>query len=214
MKYRSDDIDKILNNLLPKEENRIKSILLNNISSQEGMLSEAIKCMDHAELNNFEPTLQIWNLSGFIMTISMDLKTCMFGILSTQNEWIRRFNLRQSCMIIYESINDLFELIGKKLRDIIDEYFQETVLQIEYNQIRSQLKSFKQQHLERIKEIRNTSTAHKDHEVKNQLSSILNLNLSTNFNMINAFDDILNHLAATTQKLINNDLMRLEKSQK
>lgn len=214
MEYSSNDIDKILNNLLPQESSRIKSNLLNNISSQEGMLSEAIKCIDHAQLNNFEPTLQIWNLSGFIMTTSMDLKTCMFGILSSENEWIRRFNLRQSCMIIYESINDLFDMIGKKLRDIIDENFPETTIQLEFNQIRSDLKSFKQQHIERIKEIRNTSTAHKDHEVKIQMSSILNLTLNTNFNMINSFDDILNQLGVTIQKLINNDLIRLDKNQK
>ncbi|PHI18048.1 hypothetical protein CEQ90_19935 [Lewinellaceae bacterium SD302] len=212
MRYKKDSLDDNINELLPQELEVLMNSLKANISKQEGMLEATIKSIQHAKLNNFKPTDQIWNLAGFIMIVSMDLKTTMYSLLASDNEWMKRFYLRQSCLITYESIDDIFQLLGKNFKNMIADKFSETSLDQEFNSVRKRLNEFKKIYQNKIKKVRNVSIAHKDHNIENQIEQIINLSFNENLVMLIEFDNILNELGGKIQKTINKDLERLYKS--
>lgn len=160
----------------------------------------------------FEDNKLIWNISGFITLISIDVKTMQAGMYFAETEWHKRFYARQICTIMYESSIDIFELLGKDFKALISKRLDITPFEREFKDIRSRLNQFQTVNSEYLNTVRNNTAAHKDQDVLKQLDIISNINWSDTIQTTTIFEGIINDLGAFLQKLINSGLSNLKDS--
>lgn len=152
--------------------------------------------------------LKVWaNMAGFINIISYDLKVITRDMIVAKDEWQKRHYARQSCLIIYESINDLFELLGKDFKRLL-RTIQNNDLQQKITKNRSDLNKFKDSYQKYLYIIRNTSIAHRDKEALKQLATIINIDWNKIFTITIEFEEILQDLEKTIQ-IFGQELMRV-----
>lgn len=238
MIYNISDVDRELaNNMKDSSGKQLKGTLMNKVAEQETILdlfeksinhcNQQIKlCIDKAaaeenelkrqEYDNtrivFEDNKLIWNISGFITLISIDVKTIQSGMYFAETEWHKRFYARQICTIMYESAKDIFELLGKDFKAIITKRIDITPFEHELKNIRARLNQFQTTYSDYLLSVRNNTAAHKDQDVLKQLDIITNINWSETIQTTMTFESILNDLGAFLQKLINSGLVNLKNS--
>jgi len=127
-----------------------------------------------------------------------------------ENEWQKRYYARQASLIIYESLNDLFDLLGKDFKTIINTKLNNSELESKFLLIRKELNQFKDNNFNRLKEIRNVATAHRDNDILKQINLIAEISWSEVIGIVTVFDKILNKLGPLLQELINYDLRKLD----
>ena len=151
-------------------------------------------------------------MAGFINLVSMDIKTIQVGMYFAETEWHKRFYARQGCTIMYESSNDIFDLLGKDFKDLISKRMDITTSENELKNIRSQLNKFRQENSSYLQSIRNNTDAHKDQDILKQLEIISNINWSNIIKITLNFETIINSLGTFLQKLIDLGLNNLKNS--
>lgn len=201
--FIKSDTDRELENLIIEQQDSLKLNFKNNFETQQKTLEIFLDAINYADFSKFKDTKLIWNIAGFINIISIDLKIIGQDLTFAQNEWQKRYYARQACLIIYESLNDLFGLMGKDFQKLINNKINNDSINIELNRIRTDLKTFKNSHSDRLKEIRNTSIAHKDNDIVKQILIIKQISWTDTIGLITQFDKILNDLGSLFQKLMN-----------
>lgn len=207
--YNKNSFDKDLENLISKDRANLMSIYDTNFQTQEQTFSLIVDSIEHAEFNNFNDNKLIWNIAGFINIISYDLKIIARDLTLAQTEWQKRHYARHACLIIYESIDSLFQLLGKDFRDLTQKRLNILELEEMLTEIREDLKLFKTNYSKKLYEIRNVAVAHRNNEVLKQVRIIKQINWNDTIQMISQFDNILNKLGAFCQSLINKGLRDL-----
>ncbi len=208
--YNKNDIDEYLSENIQKNKEELQTRFIENIKSQEKTLDLLITGTQHSKLNKFKDTKLIWNIACFINIISLDLKVAGEALILSENEWKRRYYARQSCLIIYESINDFFDLLGKDFKILISSKICSLEIENELRSIKKELNFFKTKHFNELKNIRNLSIAHRDNDSLQQINSIVNISWSDTIEMVKNYDDIINLLGTTFQKLIKMSLEKFE----
>jgi hypothetical protein len=212
--YNINETDIILTEKIKRQKKDFYSMFQKNFETQEKTLEEFIKGINHAQFNDFKDTKFIWNIAGFINIISFDLKVVGQDLLLAENEWQKRYYARQACLIIYESINDFFDLLGKDFKEIISSKICNSTIEEELKTIRKQLNSFKIEHFDNLQVIRNTAIAHRDSDILKQINTIQNICWSDTIGLISSYDVILNQFGGLFQRLINIGLVKFEELQR
>lgn len=238
MKYNVSVVDRELaKKMQGREGKELKLTLLKKIAEQEVMLDlfeQSIRhcnqqiqyCLDKAnneedvskkqwyetQKNVFDDNKLIWNMSGFVNLISIDVKTIQLGMYFVETEWHKRFYARQICTIMYESSKDIFELLGKNFKDLVSKRIDITSFELELKNIRFRLNQFQSNNSTYLHTVRNNTAAHKDQDVLNQLNIIININWASIIETTMEFESIINDLGAFLQKLINSGLNNLKES--
>lgn len=238
MKYNITGLDRELTkNFNSLESKHLKETLKVKIAEQEAMLDLFNQSITHCnqqvgfctnkiiEENDtlkkqeyeaqkviFEDNKLIWNISGFITLISIDIKTIQTGMYFAETEWHKRFYARQVCTIMYESSKDIFELLGKEFKNLITKRIDITSFDNELKDIRLRLNQFQNENLDYLCTVRNNTSAHKDKDVLKQLEVISDINWSNTIQITMKFEGIINDLGAFLQKLINAGLTNLKDS--
>jgi hypothetical protein len=207
--YNKSSFDKDLENLISNDRANLMSIYDTNFKTQEQTFSLIVDSIEHAEFNNFNDNKLIWNIAGFINIISYDLKIIARDLTLAQTEWQKRHYARHACLIIYESIDSLFQLLGKDFRDLTQNRLNIVELEEILTEIREDLKLFKTNYSKKLYEIRNVAVAHRNNEVLKQVRIIKQISWNDTIQMISQFDNILNKLGAFCQSLINKGLSDL-----
>ncbi len=207
--YNKNKIDTDLEKLIADDKANMAATYEKNFQTQEQTLGLIVSSLRHSDFNNFKDSKTIWNIAGYVNIISYDLKIITRDLTFSQNEWQKRHYARQACLIIYESIDDLFKLLGKEFIDLTKNRLDITELQTDLKEIRQELNTFKSGYSEKLNEIRNVSIAHRDNEVLKQIELIQQINWSDAIGMIMQYDVILNKLGAFLTKLINKGLADL-----
>ena len=162
------------------------------------------------ELDAWKTQEYIWNFSGFINLISMDIKTLQIGLYFSENQWQKRYYARYSYTLIYECIDDILELLGKGFKNILDTPYYKSLNNSTLKDLRRRINLFKNEHLETAKKIRNNTFAHKDHDVLSQVNLILNIKWSETIQITNQFENILNDIGGYLTTLIKVGNVHLE----
>lgn len=212
--YKTNETDKFLAEKIQQQKKDLCLLFSNNFETQEKTLDLFLKGINHAQFNEFEDTKFIWNIAGFINVISFDLKVVGQDLMLAENEWQKRYYARQACLIIYESINDFFDLLGKDFRKIVSSKISDNKVEEELIVIRKELNSYKSEHYIDLQKIRNTAIAHRDNDIMNQINVIQEICWSDTIGLISSYDKILNHLGQLFQRLINIGLAKFEELQK
>lgn len=204
------DSEKEFDRLIQENEKELKKNFKANFETQQKTLEIFQKGIKHAKQNNFSDTKLIWNIAGFINITSLDLKIIAQDLAFAKTNWQKNFYSRQACLIIYETINDLFDLLGKKFRRVLKSQIDDLRIEEELNEQRKKLNEFKKNHFKELKKIRNIAIAHRDQDILIQIKKIEEIQRSEIFNLVFDFDEILNGLAKVMKKVIDKGLKDFE----
>jgi hypothetical protein len=132
---------------------------------------------------------------------SYDLKVIVKSMIFAKGEWQKRLFARQAALLVYETMNDLFDLFGKDFRKIVSALPGKEKFENELKNITKELNSYKTLYFNQLKTIRNVSIAHRDKDTLEQLKIIQSINWVDSINMISGFDKILNITGFLLQEL-------------
>jgi hypothetical protein len=140
-----------------------------------------------------------YNIATFINVISYDTLIICNDIINTKNSWQRKHYSRQAALLIYETLIDIFELLGKDFRIIIDKVSSQE-FESSIKEFRKTLNAFKADNFTKLQEIRNIATAHRDLNAMRQLRTILELDENYILRISLDFDRILLDLEKRLQQ--------------
>src|SRR5688572_25064433 len=118
--FQKTSLDFELEKQIMEQKDSLSLQFEKNFETQEQTLLTIIKTRQHADFNNFRSNIYLWNVAGYVNIISYDLKVCGKELTFSTREWTKKYFARQTCLLIYESLNDLQELLGKQFRIEID----------------------------------------------------------------------------------------------
>ena len=139
----------------------------NNFDIQEKTLSIVVGGLEHANFNSFTTASVVWNISGYLNLVSYDLKIIGKDLMFAEKDWQRKLYARQAYLLIYESMNDFLELLGKPLRNAISEFSDADVYRQKIRTIAGQMNKFKAEYESTIKSVRHSAIGHRDKNILN-----------------------------------------------
>lgn len=206
-----DDLE--LESLLREQRTDLLKKFDTNFKTQSETLKVILQAKTHADFNKMESNRVFWNAAGFINMSSYDLKVIVKEMTFATDEWTKRYFARQTCHLIYELTNDLFEILGKDFKIQIEKLTDNETLKASLIDIRTKLNSFKADTFERLKEIRNVSSAHRDKDFIIQLKLIDSISWIDTISIATRFDNILNDLGVVIQKVMDRSSSELDREQ-
>jgi len=195
-----------LERLIKQQEIVLRKTFLTNYNTQQATLDLFKKSIEHCDFNNLKHNRIIWNLGSYVNIVSYDLKIIGENLLFHKDEWGKRFFARQSALLIYEAIDDILELAGKKFRTIIDIFSNSQQLKDELNFLIKEINNYKKEYSEYLKKIRHNCAAHRDNDSIEQLKIIVAISWSNSIDCMIKFDNILMLFGVFIQKVINIEL--------
>ena len=120
-------------------------------------------------INNFQSQnlhfhAQIWNIALFLNIAQHDLSLLIYQVANEQQSWTRRLAARHLALVTYETTDDLTHLLGKPLRDPLENLGLLKNFDNQLREARLPLISFKKKNEAKLDYIRNLSAAHRDHD--------------------------------------------------
>jgi hypothetical protein len=98
---------------------RIRKKEIDRIKSIEEAIATITDEYERASSNGETDKMKIFNVSLFTLAIEYDISALKFMILFQMDQWNKQLLSRQLAVILYESTEDLLELLGKDLRLLI-----------------------------------------------------------------------------------------------
>lgn len=209
IKYNTTDKDIDLEKELDKKKSSILQDYEKNFLTQEQTLDQIVIGIEHTEYNNFKDNKLIWNIAGNVSIISYDLKIIVRDLTFATSEWQKRHYGRNACLLVYESLDDLFDLLGKDFNELTKNRLDIADLQNDLKIIRADLNNFKAIYSEYLKTIRHFTTAHRDKEVLKQVYIIKQINWSQCLQMALSFNQILDKLGKFLDALVKKGIKKL-----
>jgi hypothetical protein len=199
-------VDKLLEQNIDKQKSILSSTFDKNFDTQEKTLSIIVDGLKYS-IKEDHPTVEmIYNISGFVNLISYDLKIISRDLTFSKKEWQKRLYARQAYLTIYESMDDLLELCGKKLRDKIQPLKDSDDLLRHLNSVIGKLNVFKSEHQSILSDIRHNAIGHREHDMLKQLNHISSINWVDSISLISAYDQIVSELGSLCQILMNRSI--------
>ena len=209
-----EESKKNIDNVTEKSEDfkyeKIVELYEKRFKIQENTLSTIIRTIAGIKVDSPSEIKVLWNIAGFVNIISYDIKIITRDMILTQDQWQKKHYARQASLIIYESINDLFELMGKDFKRLLRTY-QAPELHLEIKGIRADLNLFKSNYQKKLYTIRNTSIAHRDKEALKQLLSIVQIDWNETLVMTFKFEEILSNLESFMHNILKEFMKNREK---
>lgn len=191
----------IVNKGIPEYESRLNT--MKEINKSHGLIVENLYKKLGIDLNkDVEMIFNTNNLKILITISTLDLLVNTKGLITSKNEWEKVFHIKNTFLIIYETINTCNQInkIYKEYNELIFD---------EIKEIRSILKPFSRNG--RIGFIRNKTIGHihleKNFEI--YFDTIDSFNLSESLSLINDFINGLNKIDRT----IDNIMLKIKEFQ-
>jgi len=200
--FEKSQLDIEFQKQIEQQKGDLNNTFKKSFAEQEAVQNLFINSINHCNYNNFVDDKIIWNAAGYINLISLDLKHFVRDLAFADDEWGKRIYARMISVLIYESLNDLLEILGKEFRGIITKLSNSVELTSELKSLSKRLNEFKSKNIERLKEIRNVATAHRDQNILAQLNLIATIGWSELFEIGFSYNSILNDLGLLMQKVI------------
>ncbi len=211
LRKSQDDIE--LEKLVKQNKESFERAFKKNFESQEATLITIINACRHAQHNKMTSNQIFWNAAGFISLSSYDLKVLGRELTFADNEWSRIYFSRQVCHLIYELIKDLFEILGNEFKQHINKLPEQDLTNSTLNGIRKKLNSFKSEHINHLKKVRNFASAHRDQDVLSQFEVIESISWTDTINLLTKFDRIMNSIGQLIQEIITYSSENMDRNQ-
>lgn len=154
---------------------RIRKKEIDRIKSIEEAIATVTEEYERASSNGETDKMKIFNVALFTLVIEYDISALKFMISFQMDQWHKQLLCRQLSVIIYESTEDLLELLGKDLRLLINKLPASDELSKELKKRTKEINKFKTANILFLQEIRNYCGAHRHKEAYKQLMIINNI---------------------------------------
>jgi ElaB/YqjD/DUF883 family membrane-anchored ribosome-binding protein len=182
---------------------RIRKIEIDRIKSIEEALETTTNEYEKASVNGEIDKMKIFNISLFTLTIEYDISALKFMILFQMDKWNKQLLCRQLVVVLYESTEDLLELLGKDLRLLINKLPESDMLSKELKKQTKELNKFKSNNMKFLQEVRNYCGAHRDKEAYKQLLIINSINTDDLLVLLADFMQPVSRLTPFYSKVMN-----------
>ena len=199
--YNITQTDKDFQELLSSKLSSFEADFEKNFFTQEATLELLSLGVTISITGEYKNNNLIWNVACFINISSYDLKVITKSLIFAKREWEKRLFARHACLLIYETLNDLFDLLGKDFRKIITELQDKARFESDLKLIIKELNIYKTKNFDRLQQIRNVSVAHRDQNTTEQLKVIHSISWVEAINLVSAFDKILNQTGKLLQDI-------------
>lgn len=139
-----------------------------------------------------------FNIANFVNIVSYDLMLIGRDLLFAERKWQKKHYSRQAALLIYETINDLFDLLGNDFKRLTEE-IQDNNFELNMIEFRKKLNEFKVKNHVFLKEIRNITIAHRDKDSIKQINSIITIDDVGIIKITFEFEKILHELEENLQ---------------
>lgn len=190
------------------EEN--KDDLLENLKKSKNdiiaMSDLAVSVIQHAECQTnhtvkWKSIIKIWNVSGYILLATLDLKTYL-EILCTLSDNLQRITVARNVFTqLYEISRDLDFLTNVKFTNEMEK-MKLGDLKNELYEKRKNLKKLAKDYEKELKDIRINVGAHRNNNYKDFHQYICNLEYTSCIRLICLFGTAIDDLASTIQKIM------------
>ena len=199
--YNISDDDKEFETLLKDKLADFEKDFDKNFFTQEATLELLSLGVNISDDLDYRSNRIVWNAACFINIASYDLKIIVKSMVFARREWEKRLFSRQASLLIYEVLNDIFELFGKEFRTVLAKLSDKEIFEQQLKEIIRELNNYKTLYFDKLKQIRNISIAHRDQDTIEQLNAIKSISWVDSINMVSEFDKILNQIGKLLQKL-------------
>jgi len=200
-KYKLDDIEEGL----VEKSNDLKLHFNQSYINLEDKINTVLEVVKHADgkEEKWNDIKYIWNLAGFILMTSLDLKICCESLLQDNGFGKKELQYKNLCVIIYETSEDIEQLIGH--RDFFEacknlNISEEAITNLKLS--KKALSKFKTEHQKSLKEIRLVVGAHRDHDFLKQLKAYESFSLAPFIKFVLEYDRILIDIASKLQQIM------------
>jgi hypothetical protein len=143
-----------------------------------------------------------WNLSGFLLLASLDIKINAEQLAFSKGFGKKEFYIKNLCLIIFEILDDVKGLLGNKFYKTSNSLNISQTLIDEFHAAKKPLSKFRHEHEKSLKIIRNLVSAHRDHNFILQMETFRGLDYTGFMVLVSEFDSIINNLTVPLQKIM------------
>lgn len=184
-------------------ESSLKASWKGKHETLERTLEVIVEGVKEARRQKIKSVELIWNLAGYINTVSFDLAVTGELLMFESDSWKRRYFARMTAVNIFEASLDLSNMAGKELRKEAssltggDDFIKDLSVNLK------KLSKFKADNSGWLKEIRLYCAAHRDQNLGEQLRVVSEISPTKVMSVMAEFDAILNELGGVLQKGMN-----------
>jgi hypothetical protein len=150
----------------------------------------------------FVTHLPIWNTCLYLNLASHDLSLLVQEASMLRDNWHRLLIARHIALLLYETTEDLRSLLGKTLREALDQLGLLATFEIQLKTARKPLDAFWDAHQPALKQIRIVSAAHRDLDALNTLDVIESIDVHEFISLGTDFNKVLAGIAAALQEML------------
>lgn len=150
-------------------------------------------------------TATIINSYGYLNLLAYDLISVGYNLYFEKKRWQKIYFARQVSLLIYEALNDIPTITGKIFKvqfnsargiPAVEDFLSQL------KQCNKRLQEYRNNNLDKLKNIRMNVAAHRDDDIDEQLSIIKNINPYDTIKQMTDFDKTLRHFIDLLQSLI------------
>ncbi|TGL25382.1 hypothetical protein EHQ42_01885 [Leptospira levettii] len=205
LSWDKHDLDKLakihFENQLLNNSDELKAKYAQANSDLKMKIEVVEECLKHLVYNKWDDMTYLWNLTGFILMVSLDLKIYIESILFAEGYGKRELHFKNLCVLIYETSEDIEQLIGKKFFEICEKYKISNDLLENLKASKKRLSNFKKDHSNSLKSVRTIIGAHRDHDFLLQSEILKSFSLTAFVPIFTEFDAITNELSFPLGKI-------------
>lgn len=188
-------------NSINKDYNQALIDLEKKISAIENTLLTSIKP------NNWDDMCRLYNVIGYILLVSLDLKHINKLLLNHKGFGGDVFIMKTACVLIYESLEDIEQILGQKFNILLDTFKISKSVRKNYYLRKKDLSNLKKVYQNDLKKVRTYIGAHRDHDFLLQLEVFKGLEKSSILKILNEFEAKLYSLAEPLQIILNESVI-------
>ena len=155
---------------------RPKRKFLLAVESKEKAILSALKKTAAASKSagkvRLDEHVKLLNAFQFCMICDLDVSILHRDLLMATEPWRQKLYARLLAMTLFESVEDITQLLGKEFRKNLDRAITKNDYKQKLNPIVKALNGFKNKHEHDFRDIRNNAVAHRDQNVERQLATI------------------------------------------
>jgi len=208
--YNITETDIEFQKILPEQIAELEKKFAQNLDLQESTLDILYNGIKHSQSSNLKSSRIIWNAAGYVNIVSYDLKVLGRNLMISNREWDKRYFARQAALLIYEASEDLFKILGKDFRNILNELSGTSQILPQLKEITTALNKFNETNRSKMHKIRNVSIAHRDKDIIDQIDLIHSISWVDAISFLSAFDQILNKAGVFLQQVIDKSVGKLD----
>lgn len=185
-----------------------------NLKSVEALLNSSIEWRKNCERFEVDSLIQLANIIQFIILVNYDMSCLLDDMCRKHSRLKRKIYTKHLILVMFEGTEDLKELLGKKVQDILKELNCSESMINQIRQLHKELHEFINKNYSFFRQVRNTVIAHREHNAQEQIELLNALNDFETIIVGGEFIELITKLNRFFQMVvdsINNDMINLKK---